>query len=128
MAFQCPIPGSAPKDVIFYFEALAVCSAVHLATNYPGARRLIVKTDNMNTFNIFRSMAASPDYNLVLRSAVDVMLSHNLDLRVFHIPGKLNVIADLVSRYKNDRARLICPGLDIRPFTPPQDALGASKL
>jgi hypothetical protein len=31
VGYQCPLPTDALKDVIFFFEALAVCSAVHLS-------------------------------------------------------------------------------------------------
>ncbi|PBK71385.1 hypothetical protein ARMSODRAFT_883689, partial [Armillaria solidipes] len=51
-------------------------------------------TDNSNTVNIFNSLKASPFYNLILKSAVDMMISHNIDLHVLHIPGSENDVVD----------------------------------
>jgi len=32
--FQCPLPTDGPKDLIFFYEALAICSAFYLGTKY----------------------------------------------------------------------------------------------
>jgi hypothetical protein len=125
--YQCPLPLNAPKDVIFFFEAFAVCSAIHLAHCFVKTTRLIVYTDNTNTFDIFTSLAVRPDYNQILMSAIDVLIEDEIDLRVYHTPGEDNIIADLLSRFKNKLALLLSPGLIIGSFTPPRDALGESK-
>jgi hypothetical protein len=59
--------------------------------------------------------------------SIDMLIEDQIDLRVYHISGKDNIIADPLSRYKNELARLLSPGLIIGPFIPPQDVLGASK-
>jgi len=127
VGYQCPLPLNAPKDAIFFFEALAVCSAILLARSFRKTTRLIVYTDNTNTFDIFTSLAAKPVYNRILMSSIDMLIEDEIDLRVFHIPGKDNLIADPLSRYKNRLATLLSPGLIIGTFIPPQDALGAPK-
>jgi hypothetical protein len=127
VGYQCSLPSNAPKDAIFFFEALAVCSAILLARSFRKTTRLIVYTDNTNTFNIFNSFAAKPVYNRILMSSIDMLIEDEVDLRVYHILGKDNLIADPLSRYKNDLACLLLPGLIISLFIPPQDALGASK-
>jgi len=127
VGYQCPLPSNAPKDVIFFFEALAVCSAIHLTRCFQKTTRLIVYTDNTNAFDIFTSMAAKSDYNRILMSSVDVLIEDQLDLRVYHIPGKENLIADPLSRFKNILAQVLSPHLIIGTFIPPQDALGAAK-
>jgi hypothetical protein len=86
-----------------------------------------LSTDNTNTFNIFTSLAAKPDYNQILMSAIDVLIEDEIDLCVYHTPSKDNVIADLLSRFKNKLAQLLSPGLIIGSFIPPQDALRETK-
>jgi hypothetical protein len=60
-------------------------------------------------------------------SSIDVLIKDQIDLRVYHILGKDNLIADPLSRYKNKLAWLLLPGLIISTFIPPLDVLGAIK-
>ncbi|KAJ7772338.1 hypothetical protein B0H16DRAFT_1714534 [Mycena metata] len=50
------------------------------------------------------SLRAKPAYNEILKSSVDVLIANNFQLRVFLIPGKKNVVADALSRWRNDVA------------------------
>ncbi|KII87747.1 hypothetical protein PLICRDRAFT_66238, partial [Plicaturopsis crispa FD-325 SS-3] len=130
MAFHCALPSTAPADTIFWFEALAVCSAIHhfAGMDLSGtARRLLIRTDNSNTVNMFNSLRAKPVYNPILTSSVDVRIKSGIDLRVAHIAGDLNTVSDAVSRDKFDVARRLIPGLQIFEFQPPRDAMGAAK-
>ena len=66
--FQCETPVNPPKDTIFFFEALAVTSAVDAATRLsPTPSRLLVYSDNTNTVDIFHSLRALPAYNGLLK-------------------------------------------------------------
>jgi hypothetical protein len=124
--FQCATPPELPVGTIFFAEALAVCSAIHaIPDTDPLPRRVVIYTDNSNTVDIFNSLRASKPYNRILMSAVDVLITHNIDLRVYHVPGHENVIADALSCFHNDVALQLVPGLIIDNFTPPQDAMGA---
>jgi hypothetical protein len=126
--FQSHLPANPPKGTIFFFEALAVCSAIHHMPNLsPKPHRVTIYSDNENTVNIFNTLRASPDYNMILKSAVDVMIAHDLDIQVVHVAGEKNVIADALSRWKNDLAISLIPRLRISLFQPPLDVLGASK-
>ncbi|KAG2754244.1 hypothetical protein P692DRAFT_201704664 [Suillus brevipes Sb2] len=127
IGFQSPLPGSAPTGTIFYFEALAVTSALldAVARLIPG-QRVAIFTDNLNTVAMFNSLAALPPYNWLLMTAVDSILSAQLDFRVFYILGVHNVIADHLSRWKNAEACEVSPGLTIHPFQPPRNSLEAS--
>ncbi len=129
--FVCPTPELPDGDeFIFFFEALCVCAAIHWVadTLSPELRkRVTIFTDNTNTVDIFSSLKASPTYNPILKSAVDVLISHNIDLRVLHIPGSENDVADALSRSQFSRARDLVPRLLVLPFLPPRDVLGASK-
>ena len=97
-ACQCKLPHSPPTSTIFYFKALAVCSAIHLLVDMDDCpSKLLVYTDNMNTVALFNSLWALPAYNGLLMGAMDVLLLFSVDLRVEHIPGVENVVAGALS-------------------------------
>jgi hypothetical protein len=123
--YQCVVPKDPPRDTIFYFEALAVVSAVEAATRRsPIPTRLLIFSDNTNTVNIFHSLRALPAYNGLLKFTVSLLLKHDMSLRVIHIPGIDNTIADALSRYDNAKAFACCPRLTISHFQPPRMTLG----
>jgi hypothetical protein len=59
--------------------------------------------------------------------AADICITTNIHLRVVHIPGERNYIADAISRNNFPLARQYAPNIIIAPFLPPQLPLGASK-
>jgi hypothetical protein len=125
---QCVLPCSAPADTIFFFEALAVCAAVHLASGrLRTPKKLVIYTDNTNTLSIFNTLRALPPYNPILKSAVSVLLDNSIDLRVVFIPGVKNIMADALSRFNNKLAYEICPYLEILVLETPRNAMGVSK-
>jgi hypothetical protein len=131
LAYHAQLPPNSPSDTIFWYEALAVCSAINHAANVwardfsPKLDRLLVSTDNMNTVHMFDSLHAKPSYNPLLLSSINARIKSSLDVRVRHVPGGDNVIADAISREKFSAATSLIPDLTILPFTPPRDALGA---
>jgi hypothetical protein len=88
--------------------------------------RIVIFTDNTNTV-MFNSMRGLPAYNYILRSSVDVRLKSSHQLRVLHVGGQKNGVADAISRRDLVRALFLHPGLRIRFFEPPQLSLGAAK-
>jgi hypothetical protein len=118
-----------PKEAqahTFFFEELCVLSAILWAALQPvPPRRLAVYTDSMNTQATFNSLRAYGRYNVLLMLAIDTLLESKIDLRVFHIAGETNTVADAISRGQFHLARQLQPGIVIRSFLPPQDALGA---
>jgi len=40
-------------------------------------------------------------------------------MRVYHIPGELNIIANALSRQRFDLLARLCPGMVILPYAPP---------
>ncbi|KAK0230066.1 hypothetical protein IW262DRAFT_1263299 [Armillaria fumosa] len=129
--FVCSMPKLPDgNEIIFFFEALCVCSAIHWVTSTMSAwmqRCVMILTDNMNTMDIFNSLRASPMYNPILKSAVDTMIHHNIDLRVLHIPGSENDVVDALSHSEFSRAHNLVPRLLIISFIPPHGMLGASS-
>jgi hypothetical protein len=129
LGFQARLPAGASREHIFFFEAFAVCSAFHYFADMMDRKvdRLVVYSDNTNTVDIFDSLRAIPPYSRILISAITKVLDNHIDFRVLHIRGVDNSISDALSRYLNDLAISLCPGLVIREFEPPLDALGAIK-
>ena len=68
-------------------------------------RRIGLLSDNMNTVSIFRSLRASPIYNPILISAIDILIANGVEHRIDHIPGEDNSVADALSRGQLDLAR-----------------------
>jgi hypothetical protein len=126
--FQSRLPHDPPKNTIFYFEALAVVSAIDAVTRRPNIpTHLLILTDNSNTANIFHFLRAQPPYNDLLKFTVSLLLQHHISLRVMHLPGIDNVIANCLSRFDNARAIAACPRLSISPFQPPRLTMGQPK-
>ncbi|KIY49912.1 hypothetical protein FISHEDRAFT_72144 [Fistulina hepatica ATCC 64428] len=135
IAFQCPsrtvkLPRGISRDRIFYFEALAVVSAIVqvLQPTTPTPHRLAIWTDNTNTVDMFDSLHALPPYNPLLITSADLLMFYECDLRVFHVKGKDNKVADALSRFQNDLATTLAPGLRIFSFIPPRLTSGAALI
>ena len=92
LVFQSTLPSVCASEHIFFFEALAVCTAFHyFAQHLPrlSVNRLVVYTNSTNTVDIFNSLRASAPYNCILISSMDVTLDHKIDFCVLvMIPGK----------------------------------------
>lgn len=128
VGFYSPVPEGLNEEQIFYFEALCVLSALHhlVNTSHPQQSScILIYTDNDNTVAIFNTLRCLPRYNNILISAADTLIRKNLHLRVLHIAGELNYVADAISRNKLDLTRQYVPGIVISPFSPPQLTLGA---
>jgi hypothetical protein len=125
-AFYSPISSRQPLFHIFFFEALCVVSALVFALGMrPAPHRLLIYSDSMNTVDMFHSLKAHDAYNHLLLFAIRLLLPQTTSLRVFHIPGADNAIADAISRGLFHVASSLHPALRICPFKPPQDAMGA---
>jgi hypothetical protein len=90
--------------------------------------RIAIYTDNSNTVDLFNTLHAQPLYNPLLITAVNLLLDHGVDLRVFHIPRQDNIVADALSRFRFDTVALYAPSLQIFKFQPPRLKLGAAVL
>ena len=113
-------------DTIFWFEALTVLSALEwIASSSLCVKRVVIFTDNLNTVQMFDSLRSHPPYDLILLHAISLLISHSIDLRVWHIPGSQNFIADALSRGLFSLAHQHLPGLIISTFQPPRVTLGA---
>jgi hypothetical protein len=130
VGFYSPTPDGTTDEHIFFFEALCVLSAIHHITDVldvPPTTKVLIYTDNDNTVAIFNTLRCLPHYNPILIDAADTCIISNIQIRVLHIPGELNSVADAISRNNFDVARQYVPNLIISPFLPPQLPLGAPK-
>jgi hypothetical protein len=144
MGFYSPTPDDVHPELIFYFEALCVlCALLNACTKSSLPSRFIIYTDNLNTVDIFSSFSARPGYNILLREAVNLLVDGHHDLRVLHVPGEENVMADALSRANFNRVFELRPQLQDRVYAfapyrrvldnsvyilkPPRETLGATK-
>ncbi|KAF4618205.1 hypothetical protein D9613_011558 [Agrocybe pediades] len=127
--FFCPTPSNTASHIIFYFEALTVlCALIDVASKCPSHSRVVIYTDNMNTVTMFNTLSCPPQFNPLLRAAMDVVIDNDLQLRVLHIAGEDNFIADALSRVQFSAVLNLVPDMTIQPFSPPQWTLGAASL
>lgn len=121
IGFYSPTPTYEHPDLIFYFEALCVLSAIfdaHRRTLAKGKGRFIIHTDNSNTVDIFSSLRALPPYNHLLKAAVDILNNGDHDMRILHVAGSENSVADALSRSDFQKALVLAPQIQISMFEP----------
>ena len=105
---------------IFFNEALAVLSAIEWAAylqEWP--QQILIQTDSMNTVDMFNTMAPETDLIPLMFRAIEIMMNSGVDVRVVHIPGVDNIVADALSCSLFDMAHKIRSGLKISTFKPP---------
>jgi hypothetical protein len=128
LAFYSSTPKDSEVSINFYFEALCVfCALTDVANRARRGAKIVIYTDNLNTVQMFNSLSCLPEYNHLLRHSVDILVTHNIDLRVLHVPRDQNFVANALSRCCFTSALDTVPGLTISPFQPPQWTLGAAK-
>src|SRR5258707_15842553 len=105
---------------IFLNEVIAILAAIHWSASlHPPPRCLEIHTNSSNSFNIFNSLCTSDPYNAILMSATSIWIDHGINLQVFFIEGKQNIIADALSHCSFDLVHKLVPDASIRQFTPP---------
>ena len=122
VGYYSPVPEDTTDEQIFYLEALCVLSAIHHATDslcVPPSSQILIYTDNDNTIAIFKTLQCQPHYNPIFIDAVTISMASSIHLRVLHIPGNLNYIADVISRKKFSLAQQYVPDIAISSFLPP---------
>ena len=117
---------SVTQTLITFFESLCILSAIQWATTWhPVPNRLAIHTNSLNSVQYYNTFRAQDKYGVLIKAAAETLLLSGIDLRVFHISGKNNVVADLLSRRLYAKARSTSPSLKIHYFQPPQDVMGA---
>jgi hypothetical protein len=114
VGYYSPLPYHKKQDLIFYFEALCILSALfdaHSRMHAEGGGCFIIYTDNFNTIEIFNTLCALPVYNHLLKAAIDILYYGDHDMRVLHVPDALSG-ADFY------RALALSPKLKVSTFKP----------
>ena len=121
---ECP-PGL--KIDIFFLELVAIMSAIHHVASFPSPpHRLLIHTDSLDSVSVFNTLRVSEAlHNGPLMAVAGIIIRSGIDLRIRHIPGKLNIRADLLSRLLLDEYRAKFPLDRVRLFSPPRDLLPA---
>jgi hypothetical protein len=115
LGFMAPTPCETPATQITFYEALAVLLVLENAWSrfLPGSK-IVIYTDNFTTVAMFNSLWSLPEYNCILKASVDILIETDFSLRVLHIAGLNNSIADALSRADIMRALHVNPRLLIR--------------
>ncbi|PBK94094.1 DNA/RNA polymerase [Armillaria gallica] len=117
------------EEGIFFSEALAVVSALLMTLLLSSKPRcILIYTNNTNTVDIFNSLHAKPFYNSLLITAVDALITYKAQLRVLHIPGSQNTIADALSHDNHDFVLSQHPQAKLLKFSPPQLTSGLDNI
>lgn len=117
-----------PSRDIYWAELTSVVTAI-LMSRDSKARRVVIFTDSENVVNLFSSHRAIDLVRLMFKTAIDVMLDTKLEVKVKHVSGERNVIADLLSRNNLDGVKTKIPSLKIEKmmFLPPHMDGGIKK-
>ena len=119
--FYCILSDSEP-DIIFN-EALSVFAALaQTASRTPRPIKVLLFTDNMSSVEMFDSLRAADNKhsrNRILKAACVLLRDSGISLRVRHIPGEQNVLADALSRGNFARVRALAPYLRLFSFIQP---------
>jgi hypothetical protein len=121
IGFYSPVPLTASDEFVSVYQALCVLSALeHTASFYPTPSRLVIFTNDTVIINMFASLHAQPKYNDTLKASVDILLATKHQLRVLHVPGNRNDVANAISSHNFARALGIRPELTVHDFQPPR--------
>ena len=71
----------------------------------PQATKILIYMDSNNMVAIFNMLRCLLHYNPILIDAADMCIKSKIQLRVLHIAGELNCVADTISRNNFDLAR-----------------------
>jgi hypothetical protein len=87
-------------------------------------KRVLFHCDNAAVVAIVNSQTSRDSSIMILvRRLVIALLRHNVIFKATHIPGKANVVADLISRFQLQAARDVAPWLDANPTPVPVSLL-----
>lgn len=116
--FSEPWP-SHPDRHIACLEFFAVFTAVS-TWSYKLSNKQIVFTDNESIVFIWESGTTKDKPTMILvRELFFVSTKHNIHIIFRHIPGVINVYADLLSRLQVQEFKSACPESSPRPSTIP---------
>jgi hypothetical protein len=110
---------------IFFLELCAILSAItHVAAFDSPPRKLLIWSDSLDSLGTLSSLQVKESlHNGPLLGVASLILKSGIDLHLRHIPGKLNVGADLLSCLAFDVFAIAFPSYCVRTFEPSQGLL-----
>ncbi|XP_006455382.1 hypothetical protein AGABI2DRAFT_56222, partial [Agaricus bisporus var. bisporus H97] len=96
LGFWSIIDCSLENQWIYCRELWAVVMAIRYAidTLSMADQNMVIYTDNSNIVEAFNTLSVEPPYNALLTFAIDLLLKSKCQLRVLHVPGIQNEVAD----------------------------------
>ncbi len=128
--YQIQPPPTLPFSVkpdIFFFEQLAILSAIHHCASLPSPpRHLLIYSDSLDSVYAFNTLSVTKSiHNAVLMATAGIVASTGIDFRIRHISGKTNIRANLLSRLLLEEYSHRYPADRVRLFSPPRELLPA---
>ena len=122
--FQGRFPDNWKHVNIAIKELLPIVLAVKVWGSKWSNSRLLFLSDNMSVVHIINSLTSRDHVlmDLVRELVIDTM-THNIDFHSKHIPGKHNIIADMLSRFQMDKVFSTAPWLKAIPEDIPAKCL-----
>lgn len=105
-----------PSRDIYWAELTSVVAALTMG-QMRKSKRILIFTDSENVVMLFNSHRAIDLVRKMFRTAINLMLDEKIDVKVKHVPGDKNVIADHLSRHNLDLAKEKVPNLQISALT-----------
>jgi hypothetical protein len=101
---------------ITFLELFLVVISVHIWGIHLKNKRIIFNVDNQAVVAIINKKSSKSNRVMTLvRNLVLLSLQYNIMLKAEHIPGKINNIADALSRSDWQRFKTLCPEADPKP-------------
>jgi hypothetical protein len=101
---------------ITFLELFPVVISVHIWGIHLKNKRIIFNVDNQAVVAIINKKSSKSNRVMTLvRNLVSLSLQYNIMLKAEHIPGKINSIADALSRSDWQRFKTLCPEADPEP-------------
>lgn len=122
--FMGTFPPSWKNVNIATKELLPITLSFRMWSTKLKGSNLIFMVDNMSIVNILQSQTSKdPEIMNLLRPMVVSSMINDVQFYAFHIPGKSNTIADLMSRFQVQKAKNLAPWLDPLPLDIPHQWL-----
>ncbi|MCP3678772.1 MAG: hypothetical protein GY782_00060 [Gammaproteobacteria bacterium] len=118
------IMGEFPKSWLEKSIAIKELTPIYLAFSFwvkqLANSKILFLVDNYSVVHILRSKTSKdPILMGMVRKMVILSMLHNIQFSANHIPGKHNVVSDLLSRFQVPKAKLWAPWLDELPTQVP---------
>ena len=123
--FSVPWPVDLPKlgedDMsIAFMELVPIVTAVNIWSQTWGRKRICFHSDNQSTINIIKKgRSTSPLIMKLMRRLTLCCAMGNFTVSAIFLPGRLNVIADALSRSQLDKFRALAPHAEKLPTAVP---------